>query len=314
MKGVLAGQLQFQKRLSKPNFTNPRLRRNIHRLEKGLIMPNKRAVFAMDYIGETLEAFENSVEIKQQKIDKLEIQWAYDVLKSYFNHLQNNNVENLKVKKFIGQFQEIEKKYILTSDYLATKSSLKIPYSNRPENPVRYEDLLKLSIRRRSVRFYKPEIPPRYLIDKAIEIANYSPSACNRQPFEFRIFDSPDLVKKIANIPFGTSGYADNIPCIIVIVGDLSSYFSPRDRHVIYIDGSLAAMSFMLALETLGLSSCPINWPDFGFLEKKMKKSLSLKDYERPVMLISVGFADQDKLVPYSQKKDISLIRSYNKL
>ena len=47
---------------------------------------------------------------------------------------------------------------------------------------------------------------------------------------------------------------------IIVIVGELDAYEYDRDRHLIYIDGSLAAMTFMLALETLGLSSCPINW------------------------------------------------------
>jgi len=175
-----------------------------------------------------------------------------------------------------------------------------------------YEQMLALAKKRRSVRIYKNKKVPRNKIDKALKIASLSPTACNRQPFKFMIFDEPKLVKEIANIPFGTGGYANNVPMIVVVVGDLSNYFSSRDRHIIYIDASLATMSFMFALETLGLSSVPINWPDFGLLENKMKKRLKLKDYERPVMMIAVGFAKDEGKIPFSQKKSIELLRSYN--
>ena len=108
----------------------------------------------------------------------------------------------------------------------------------------------------------------------------------------------------------GTAGYAENIPCVAVVVGDLSEYSNARDRHVIYIDGALTSMSFMYALETLGLSSCPINWPDFGPLEQKMKKKLALENYERPIMLISFGYPAKDVEVPYSSKKSLDEIRT----
>ena len=107
----------------------------------------------------------------------------------------------------------------------------------------------------------------------------------------------------------GTSGYSYNIPSIVVVVGDLSSYFSERDRHVIYIDASLAAMTFMLTLETMGLSSCPINWPDIEKLERKMKKKLSLKSYERPVMLISVAMQMKEVLFHTHVKNENNLIK-----
>ena len=94
----------------------------------------------------------------------------------------------------------------------------------------------------------------------------------------------------------------------------LDAYFDERDRHVIYIDASLAAMTFMLALETLGLSSCPINWQDVAEFESKIRNILQLKTIERPVMLISCGYPDKDAKVPFSEKKDLDEIRSYNKL
>ena len=91
---------------------------------------------------------------------------------------------------------------------------------------------------------------------------------------------------------------------IIAVVGDLSSYPAERDRHVIYIDGSLVTMQLMLALETLGLSTCAINWPDVENREQKLDKLLNLNKYERTIMLLAVGYADPQGGIPFSQKKN----------
>jgi nitroreductase len=73
-------------------------------------------------------------------------------------------------------------------------------------------------------------------------------------------------------------------------------------------------MGFILALETLGLSSTCINWPDFFPLETKMQKSLGLGVDDRPIMLIAVGYPDPKGKIPYSQKKSLEGLRSYNNL
>jgi nitroreductase len=101
----------------------------------------------------------------------------------------------------------------------------------------------------------------------------------------------------------GTTGYAHQIQSLVVLLGDWSCFEDERDRHLPYIDGSLAAMQFMLALETLGLASCPINWPDLEPLERKMEHELNLPPYIRPIMLIAVGYPDPDGGVAYSAKK-----------
>ena len=88
-----------------------------------------------------------------------------------------------------------------------------------------------------------------------------------------------------------------------MIVGDLSAYPYEKDRHIIYIDSALAAMQFQLALETLGLASCTINWPDIERHEKIMAQELCLEPYERPTMLLSAGYPEESASVPYSEKK-----------
>ena len=162
------------------------------------------------------------------------------------------------------------------------------------------------------MRWFRPEPVDRSLVDRAIEVATLSPSACNRQPFTFRIYDDPELLKQVSIQPGGARGFAHNVPMVVVVVGRQRAYFSERDRHVIYIDGSLASMSFLLACETLGLSTCCINWPDIKNQEKRIARIMNLDPDERVIMFIAVGYPDSDALIPYSAKKSPSSLSAYN--
>lgn len=306
---VLRGRRDYYKNLKKDRRTHTELRRNVHRLEKGILMQPRRDIFARDYIAETVEFYERAV--KQCKdnpasIDENELQWAHNVLAEYFEVVKTGD-------KGVDQARQ---KFEALLELYNPAGKDKKPYKNseRVTSTVSYDELLKLSQQRRSVRWFVKKKVPRELIDKALLVGRQSPTACNRLPYEFKIYDDPKLVKKVASIPFGAAGYSHNIPTIIVVVGKLESYFSPRDRHVIYVDASLAAMPFMFALETLGLSSSVINWPDFEPLERKMQKTIGLSVDERPIFLIAVGYPDPNGMVAYSEKKSLETLRTYNKM
>lgn len=303
---VLRARRNYYRNFNKDGQSHVGLRRNIHRLEKGMSMQPRRDVFAQDYIGETVEFYNQAIQRYDKypdNIDISELEWAYDVLSEYFNITGSTPIID-RAREDFGQIK-------FTYD---NGGKQKAPYKRGDlgSASVSYDDLLALSMRRRSVRWFKQEPVPRELIDKAMMVARQSPTACNRLPYEFKIYDDPELLRKVSAIPFGTGGYAHNIPMIIVIAGKLDSYFSPRDRHAIYIDASLAAMPFMYALETLGLASSAINWPDFEPLEIKMQKTIGLGVDERVVMMMAVGYPDPESKVPFSQKKSLDVIRSYN--
>lgn len=286
---VLAGRYSYYKSLTDVGKSSALLRRNIHRIEKGLIMQPRRDSFAEAFIQETVQVF--SIALKQGVIDSEEKKWIGDVLFEYFRAVKLTP----KIERAKNTFDELD----------VTNSTEYIPYafSDLPKLNFTYEDLKDLFTKRRSVRWYEDKMPPLDLIEKAINIATLAPSACNRQPYKFYVSENKQRAYDIARLAGGTPGWLDNIPCVIVVVGDLSAYPSERDRHVIYIDASLASMQLMLAFETLGLSSCSINWPDINNSESQMKKLLNLELYERPIMLISVGYAKQDGGIPFSQKK-----------
>lgn len=306
-RAVLAGRIQYRKNLTTNMESSVLLRRNIHRLEKGIIMRPRRNVFAADYIGETVEAYRLVVECKQsgcEARDRVEEKWAFDVLSEYFSITDESNSKINEARKF---FKELP-------DHRGAGEVKSKPYCRNLDQsvPVAYDSLLKLAEFRRSVRWFRQEPVDRDLVDRAVTVAGYSPSACNRQPFHFRIFDDPQKVQEVIKIPMGTVGFSHNVPGVIAVVGSLDAYFDERDRHVIYIDGSLASMSLIYALETQGVSSCSINWPDMPRHEKKMAKALGLKPYERVIMLIAFGYPDSKGMVPFSQKKPLEQLRSYN--
>lgn len=295
----------YRRGLELVGFGLPLLIRNTHRLEKGLIMRPRRDVFALDYIDETLKAYEAALQAYRRGDGPPAelLQWAGDVLREFFAVTASHP----KIDPLRDRFQTLASPPRVCDETL-------VPYRRDLSQPppVQYEALAALARRRRSVRWFLPKPVPRELIDQAMAVAAQSPSACNRQPFVFRIFDDPELVQKVASIPYGVVGYEHQIPVIVVVVGQLRNFFDARDRHLIYIDGALAAMSFVLALESLGLSSCCINWPDLPDREKKMAELLHLEPDERPVMLIALGWPDPHGMVPRSVKKPLRLLRTYN--
>jgi nitroreductase len=308
--GVAAGRARFARDLAENGRTSFRLRRNIHRLEKGIIMPNRRSVFARDYIRQTVDDFDRIVSsYSAGSMAGAEITWAHDVLSEYFRVVDRSE-ERIKAcyERFLlsgDRFNKCER----------PASSRSAPFLRDLSNrPLDIGQLTALSVRRRSVRSYADKRVPRELVDKAMDVAAQAPSACNRQPFRFRLYDDRNLVNQILALPAGTKGFANGVPCVAVIVGRLRAYPLERDRHIIYIDGSLAAMSFMFALETMGLSSCAINWADEEPAESRMKKLLRLEDDERVVMLVAYGWPDEAAAVPYSAKRDLDELREYNVL
>lgn len=282
--------------MDKSNIGN--FRRNIHRLEKGLITRPPKPVFAQDYIINTVEVLH---ELYNSDIDRNTINWAVGILTEYFS---------------ISPFTEINQKAKKIFQSLGIKGTQNMPKTfhanNRINSQVTYTDFLALNKQRRSIRYFENISVPRELIEKAVIAALEAPSACNRQPFTFRVVDDPILLSKVLQLPLGAKTFSDQIKMMIFVIGDQSNYFSERDKHLIYIDSSLVTMNFILALETLKLSSCIINWADIQKSNSKLKEILTLEDWEQCVLSIAVGYAASDCGVASSLKKNVQTVIKYN--
>ncbi len=280
---------------TKNNLYN--FRRNIHRLEKGLSYSKVKSIFAEDYILETV-AFLRADQ-KEKTFDKNTKNWGIAVLNLYFEICQHTE----KIAEAYELFQKLE---------LNNEHSDWIPYNSkdRPNLSIDYNDIHQLAVRRRSVRHYLDRRVEPSLIQEAIKIATLSPSACNRQSFKFLFFNQRNLVEQISQIPGGVSGY--KIPSVVIVVGQYRGYFDSRDIHAPIIDSSLASMAFIFALETLGLSSVCINWPNLPDREEKIRQLIHLDKDEFIVMLIGIGYPEPNGKIPYSAKKELDKLLEVN--
>lgn len=302
-KANLQGIQLFYKMQTNTNEGYYYLIHNIHALEKGMSMRPRKEEYAVQYIRETVWAYRDALNhaIKEGN-DNIQLNWFHDVLVAYFGMVGHHLL--------IDEAREL----FLSLPVPRQISSVKaIPHRRGviTDLHIGYENLLQLAHIRRSVRWFKQVHVERELIDKAIHLASLSPSACNRQSYEFRVIDSPEKLQQLAELPSGAAGFGHNFPGMVVIVGNLGAYVHERDRHIIYIDGGLAAMSFMFALETLSISSCPLNWPDIPEREIKMRRLLNLNLYERPIIAIAYGYADPEGLIAHSEKKPLDKLRFY---
>lgn len=284
------------------------LRRNTHMLEKGLTMRPRRSEFALNYIGATVGAFAKVHEPgSTTPVGVDESVWMRAVLTEYFEATAAST--HPKIERLRATFEGLPKTEPKRVS-IATG-----PHHPAPPMPtISIDDLQELATNRRSVRWFNEEPVDRELVDRAVAVAAESPTACNRQPYRFEIFDDKESVGKVAAIPMGTAGYAQQLTGMVVIIGDLSAFFDERDRHLIYIDSCLSAMGLIYGFETQGVGSCCINWPDMPDRDKAMAELLGLKSYERVVMLVAYGYTDQTGLVPYSAKRDLSAIRTFRSL
>lgn len=264
------------------------LRRNIHRLEKGLSYPIAKEIFAEDYIGETISSLKSS--ISNNSIDEDSLRWATSVLRLYFDTVKLND----KLTYFKKDFEQIP---------LSPTHTMSVPYvsSLRPQAAVSYNDLLQLSLRRRSIRYFQDQPVDIETVRKAYDIAKYAPSACNRQAFQFLFFNDKKIVDELSRIPGGVAGYS--LPSIIVVLGRYDGYFDVRDINAPIIDSCLSIMSFLYAAETLGIGTVCINWPNLPDREAKLRQVLNIEKSEIVVMMIGLGYPLEDGKVPFSAKR-----------
>lgn len=277
------------------------LRRNIHRIEKGILMESKKDVFAIDYIKETVTLFYEYLQDEQYNNCSLS-NWAFQVLKEYFRTVKHT-------KEIISAKEIYEKcKFVPTR----CKISLPVSYSEYIRNINRSNEFEQLVYKRKSIRYFEIQhLFERDKLLKAIEIACQAPSSCNRQPFRYIIVEDKDLKRIVLSMAAGAKVFEQSMPSIVLVIGQMNLSPSESDRHLMYIDASLSSMLLMLAVENLGGNTCPINWPDKEKNDKIIRSLFDLDKYERPIMIIAVGYANKNNKVASSERKTAEEITKF---
>lgn len=145
-------------------------------------------------------------------------------------------------------------------------------------------------LERRSVRKYKPEVPTREELIQVLEAARFAPTACNKQPFRIVcVTDEATLTKLQAAYD---REWIKTAKCIIVVIADHDqSWHRPSDgKDHADIDAAIATDHMTLRAAELGLGTCWV----CNFNAQMVHTDLSLPANEEPVVLLPIGYADNE--------------------
>ncbi|MBI4421535.1 MAG: nitroreductase family protein [Gemmatimonadetes bacterium] len=219
-------------------------------------------------------------------------------------------------------------------------------YPHIPFHSARYtdEDLLRRGREfydflnhRRSVRLFAPDPVPREALELAIRTAGTAPSGAHQQPWTFVVVDDPDLKRQIrlgaeaeerefyehraplewleALAPLGTDWhkpFLETAPYLVVVFrhayragpggAHFKTYYSTESVGI-------AVGLFIAALHTMGLCTLTHTPSPMEFLNE----ILGRPEWERPFVLLPVGYASPAATVPDLKRKALDEVAVWNK-
>lgn len=174
-------------------------------------------------------------------------------------------------------------------------------------------------LNRRSIRSYKAEQVSDAQLDTLIRCAIHAPSALNKQPWEVRIIQSPELLQAInagfvryaegKNLPGSaskahTQGFSvfHGAPTLLVIAADEKNAYSAVDCGLMGQNVLLAAQSMQLGTCVVGSVVAFLNTPEAASLVS----SLNLPEGYRLLYTIAVGYPNES---PEAKPRDASKVQ-----
>ncbi len=178
-----------------------------------------------------------------------------------------------------------------------------------------YQDLLELAKDRRSYRRFRADLVPTEVIYKVLDMARYSPSAANSQPWEFVVVTDSVMKRAISkelvsnygeakrrdvtfNFKVAVQAQLFTAPVLIVVCGDrrLQQAYPVllRGRELLRQSLAICAYSMQLAAASFGLATAwaTIQW---GPPEVAVKRLLAIPESFTVDHIMPIGYPDIDK-------------------
>ena len=285
-KNNLKSQIKFEFYLTK----------QYHIIEKGLALPKPRLEFGKDVI---LNLIEKSTEYYKEYGKTKLIESISACLKEYLIYNEQNSIDtNTDYYNAIKNFIQIVKPNNLGGTKTITKQDI-----NKAID-FNFESFLRT---RTSVRDFSNINVDISTLKEVINMAKLAPSVCNRQGWKAHVYSDKFLIKKLLTLQNGNRGFTDSVDKLIIITGNMKA-FTKLESNQIYIDGGLFSMNVLLSLHAKGLGAVALNTCLPYTIEKQVKKTGNIKDYEKLIMMIAVGKIKESFKVALSNRKHIDAI------
>ncbi len=152
-------------------------------------------------------------------------------------------------------------------------------------------DFLELIKNRYSCRNYQPTRVEQEKLDYIMECVRLAPSACNKQPWTFRVIGDDEDRSKLSQC-YTREWFATAPVVVIASVLHDDEWVRADGKHHGDIDVAIAVEHLCLAATEQGLGTCWV----CNFDVERCKKAFGMGENEEPVVLIPLGYpADEPK-------------------
>lgn len=167
-------------------------------------------------------------------------------------------------------------------------------------------ELMEGLLTRRSIRKYQNKPIDKETIQEIIKAAQHSPTAHNRQPWEFLVIDDREILANLRHIQRWTS-FAKDAACVILVCGDIEKSFNRNKEDekwsFIDVDCAIATENLLLAAWAKGIGTCYCGAAPMQKVVDALKEYLNLPDNIRPFAIVTMGYPDETPKQPEDRYK-----------
>lgn len=265
-----------------------------HIVEKGLTMPVPRPGFGKPVVINLI----NTV-LKYRKLglplNEMEFTQSVSVLKEYREFHEEIN--------FKLDIEVAEKLHLLDSLFQTIVGLKQLKLSRDVYFSAANKPFDQFCRSRYSVRNFTSQEIPFQVLYECIELAQKSPSFCNRQPNRVYIVKSPEKKKQVLEIQNGNRGFGHLAETLLVISSVISTTKDIHERNENHLNGGLFSMTLLNALHFNRIGACSLNWSVANEKDLKMRKILSVPENEVILMIIACGYVPETFSVASSPRK-----------
>lgn len=261
-----------------------------HTVEKGLSYLNYRPGFGK----ENIEALVMSLEqySKRYDVDRFFYQTALSVLNEYMRKNSEHGVENKELYKRVSALPGTVNE--------AGGASKFVPLTSEELDKANYKELVET---RHSIRHFSDFPVELEKVEAAIKLAQYTPSACNRQGWKTYIVKDKTILKEVLKNQNGNRGFGQEFDKLLVVVGDLRCFNRDREVFQVYIDGGMYAMRVLDSLYYERIASVPLSASLTKEQEENVRRLLNLDSAEVLIMFIGIGNYPDECQTTRSERK-----------
>ena len=133
--------------------------------------------------------------------------------------------EVAEVEAFRGEIESIISSVKIEQLVSMTKAA---SMDERAVSSGRYKEFVK---QRSSVRVFSKRAVASEVINRAIELATYTPSVCNRQPWRVKVLNTREDITKVLSYQNGNSGFSTEMQTLLVVGCDQSCFVGSIERN-----------------------------------------------------------------------------------